>query len=615
MSYEAQLALAIDTARRAGALLLAEFHRPGGPRGGGTHADIDDEVEVLLRDALMGATPYAFRGEETGLSEGADPSHCWLVDPNDGTASFLKGYRGAAVSIALLRDGVPVLGVVHAYAYPDDGGDLVAWAEGAGPVRRNGAPVRASLASATLHRNAVVVLSQAADYLASRSARCVAPARFLALPSLAYRLALAAAGEGVAAVSLSRPHGWDYAAGHALVRGAGGEIFDEDGCPVTYGVRGESRVARCFGGAPAAVRELLKRPWEAVIHGRVPLPQGAYGLLRPTRGLLVEGAARPLLHRAQGCLLGQLAGDALGSLVEFRTADELAAQYPRGIEDLADGGTWNTLAGQPTDDSEMALMLARSLVRKRGFVADAALDAYAHWYGTRPFDIGGTTRAALHAAAHAPSPGQRRACAAAAANRASEANGSLMRAAPLGILGAGRPRGAADWARADSALTHPHPVCLASCAAFVAAIAAAVGGAAPAAAYGVALDEAARSGEPAVVAALEAARTQLPASFVHQSGWVLLALQNAFYHLLHTPSLEEALITTAMAGGDTGTNAAIAGALLGAVHGRSAVPARFRRQILTCRPLPQAAAVHVRPPELWPVDALLLAEALLAIAG
>jgi ADP-ribosyl-[dinitrogen reductase] hydrolase len=96
---------------------------------------------------------------------------------------------------------------------------------------------------------------------------------------------------------------------------------------------------------------------------------------------------------------------------------------------------------------------------------------------------------------------------------------------------------------------------------------------------------------------------------------VLLALQNAFYHLLHTPSLEEALITTAMAGGDTGTNAAIAGALLGAVHGRSAVPARFRRQILTCRPLPQAAAVHVRPPELWPVDALLLAEALLAIAG
>lgn len=70
------------------------------------------------------------------------------------------------------------------------------------------------------------------------------------------------------------------------------------------------------------------------------------------------------LSRAQGCLLGQVAGDALGSLVEFQSPEEIRRTYPSGVRDLMDGGTWNTLAGQPTDDSEMALMLARSLVKE-----------------------------------------------------------------------------------------------------------------------------------------------------------------------------------------------------------------------------------------------------------
>ena len=65
----------------------------------------------------------------------------WLVDPNDGTRDYLVGRRGSAVSIGLLRDRRPVLGVVFAFGYPDDDGDLFAWAEGCGPVTRNGRPV------------------------------------------------------------------------------------------------------------------------------------------------------------------------------------------------------------------------------------------------------------------------------------------------------------------------------------------------------------------------------------------------------------------------------------------------------------------------------------------
>ncbi len=51
------------------------------------------------------------------------------------------------------------------------------------------------------------------------------------------------------------------------------------------------------------------------------------------------------LSRAQGCLLGQLAGDSLGGLVEFQSAQEIRRQYPGGIRELADGGTWGTIAG------------------------------------------------------------------------------------------------------------------------------------------------------------------------------------------------------------------------------------------------------------------------------
>src|SRR4029077_13255475 len=95
-----------------------------------------------------------------------------------------------------------------------------------------------------------------------------------------------------------------------------------------------------------------------------------YPLARLERGRAVEDAE--ILSRAQGCLLGQFSGDALGSLVEFGRADGIRATYPNGVRELADGGAWNTIAGQPTDDSEEALMLARSIAREGRYDAGAA---------------------------------------------------------------------------------------------------------------------------------------------------------------------------------------------------------------------------------------------------
>ena len=623
MDYSGPLEVAIQAARQAGALLREDFHRSGGPRGSGGPAEMDEQAELVIKRTLLSAYPWNYLGEELGVEKldragAGGPKYLWLVDPNDGTAAYLKGWRGSAVSIAALCDGIPVLGVVYAFGYPDDEGDLIAWAEGC-PMTRNGQTITVDRADGSLDGKgdlpAVVFISQAADQNSTANAACVQPARYIRMPSIAYRLALVAAGEGVAAVSLNGPVGWDYAGGHALIRGASGILVDSIGRKVTYSASGNSSAGYCFGGSPSAVKELHGRDWKSVFT-KSPHPASApFSLTVPQRGKAISDPAR--LARAQGCLLGQLAGDSLGGLVEFRSEAQIRGKYPLGVRELADGGCWHNLAGQPTDDSEMALMLARTLARDGRYDPDAALAAYLHWWPLA-WDRGSTLSQALGAASRGRTADERRELAARAASRESQSNGCLMRISPLGIFTAGIFAAAdiskgAEWARLDCQLTHPHPVCQDACAVYVTAIAAAIahGGSAQDC-YQAALLEANRTGiQPSIVQALKEARESPPPEYSAQMGWVLIALQNAFYQLLHAPSLEEGVVDTVMRGGDTDTNAAIAGALLGAVHGRNGVPAQWTRALQSCRTLPESKTRHPQPEEFWPIDALELAERLL----
>jgi ADP-ribosylglycohydrolase len=202
------------------------------------------------------------------------------------------------------------------------------------------------------------------------------------------------------------------------------------------------------------------------------------------------------------------------------------------------------------------------------------------------------------------------------ANPDSQANGSLMRVSPLGIFSAGEPAIAAELARADSRLTHPNQVCQDACAVYAGAIAETIAtGDGPRACYQAAVQLAEGLDlRPEIGEALSEARGGGPTDYQTYQGWVLIALQNAFHQLLHAQTPEQGLVDTVMAGGDTDTNAAIAGALLGAVHGRSAIPARWTGAVLSCRPLRIANTDHPRPMDFWPVDAFELAEALL-LAG
>ena len=603
------LAQVIAIVKTAGSRLAAEFSLPGGPRGRDDKADIDVELELFLRDALLALCPGRFVGEECGIIEAPNAPYCWLVDPQDGTRAFLQGKRGSAVSVALLCNAVPVLGVVYAPDAPDLGPDMIAWATGMDHLLRNGEKLYIDLSERDLAAGEFVYMSHHSPRRPIVNAERAAPARFIPMPSIAYRMARVAVGDGVATASTSGPGDLDYAAGHALLIGAGGIMIDQTGGPVTYTQLGFSKVEKCFAGAPRAVRALAARNWNGAT-----LANGETDPRRPAR-VALSWPRMPenlMLNRAQGCLLGQIIGDSLGSLVEFKSPADIAARYPHGVRQMADGGVWNTIAGQPTDDSELALALARTMAASGHYDAEAVVTAYGRWYESKPFDIGITTRQALAPASRAP---QNKAEAARRpADRNSQSNGSLMRVSPIGIW-AITPKEAAAAAMEDSSLTHPNPVCAIACGAYAAAINAGISGEDKQGMIRAAqtIAQASQLDNGVIAEALfEAASGKKPVDFLYRQGWVVIALQNAFYHLMHTPGIEAALIQTIAEGGDTDTNAAITGALLGAAQGRDAFPTRWVRDVMACRPDAALGVKQPRPEEYWPDDVLDLAEALLA---
>lgn len=106
-------------ARKAARGLLRDFGEveqlqvsKKGPGDFVTAADM--RVEKILRQELSKARPsYGFLLEEGGLIEGEDRHHFWVIDPVDGTTNFMHGIPHFAISIALVRDGDPLAGVIY----------------------------------------------------------------------------------------------------------------------------------------------------------------------------------------------------------------------------------------------------------------------------------------------------------------------------------------------------------------------------------------------------------------------------------------------------------------------------------------------------------------------
>jgi ADP-ribosyl-[dinitrogen reductase] hydrolase len=286
--------------------------------------------------------------------------------------------------------------------------------------------------------------------------------------------------------------------------------------------------------------------------------------------------------RARGVLLGLASGDALGRPVEFETPASIEAEHGRVTEMLGQG-THGQPAGTVTDDTDLALCLARSLAACDGFDPDDVAERFVAWLDSGPFDVGLMTRDAIDELRNGTPPDEAGQVVWERRPEGSNAgNGSVMRCAPHALAYHLDSR-LADVSRESSAITHADPRCTWACAALNIVLSGLVAGDDPAlAANGVVLsmegDDAVREVVAGVKRAVE--RDEGPdREDLSASGYVLDTLETGLYQGLTAPDAEEAIVRAVNMGDDADTVGAVTGAVAGARFGASALPERWLEQL------------------------------------
>jgi len=291
--------------------------------------------------------------------------------------------------------------------------------------------------------------------------------------------------------------------------------------------------------------------------------------------------------KVAGVMLGMAAGDALGAGYEFRTPPA------PGTAGMIGGGLGGFEPGEWTDDTQMAVCVLEGLRRSRWLPWRRHIDparvagGFIRWYQSRPADIGNQTRAVLRRAEHPADVSEQAARYFKAQPDNSAGNGSLMRTAPVALAYLGDDQAIAAAAREISSLTHADPLAGDACVLWCIAIDRAVRENHTEGIHdGLAHipDQRRKSWERYIRQASQRA----PGDFGHGNGYVVTALQAAYSAVCYAervmegsagPALELGLQVAVAIGGDTDTVAAIAGALLGARYGASAVPDDWRKLI------------------------------------
>ena len=251
-----------------------------------------------------------------------------------------------------------------------------------------------------------------------------------------------------------------------------------------------------------------------------------------------------------GMLLGLAVGDALGTTLEFQPRRPLDNLHT----EMIGGGIFDLAPGQWTDDTAMAVAMARSLIQEKEFLPLSILREWSEWYlrgrhsctGTC-FDIGNATRRALDAFLQNPTAPPK-------ISASSLGNGSLMRLAPV-VLFASNEAEAEALSYEQSVLTHGEEA------------------ARPTGWFGGLLFRTASSGfDPAAVPANIRNRNR---SEVSASGFYKNTLEAAVWAVSNTTSFEDALIQAVNLGDDSDTVGAVTGQLAGALYGESSIPERW----------------------------------------
>jgi ADP-ribosyl-[dinitrogen reductase] hydrolase len=287
-----------------------------------------------------------------------------------------------------------------------------------------------------------------------------------------------------------------------------------------------------------------------------------------------------LENRPVGSILGLALGDALGAPFEFRRAKDIPIPIP-ALELPWRGGP----PGSTTDEAAMARNLVRSLVDRRGFDPDDLVARHLEWLASGPPDVGSLTARVLGRVGRAASSGASEAGLGRLAEEAARAvweergpevsagNGSVMYCAPLGAAYARLPDRLFELAPRLSALTHYDARCGTAVLAVTLAVGALVRGEDREESAAEALRAVAdREGGEELEFLTQAVGDTRPVDGPDQ-GFCLFAAAAGLQAVARGGGFEEEVRRVVGLGGDTDTNAAVAGALMGAAVGRDRLPA------------------------------------------
>ena len=264
-------------------------------------------------------------------------------------------------------------------------------------------------------------------------------------------------------------------------------------------------------------------------------------------------------QRARASLLGLAIGDALGATVEFMTASEIRAQH--GVHRKLTGGGWLRLRpGEVTDDTQMSMCIARSIVAV-GFSAEDIARRFVVWYQSRPPDVGNTCRRGIarfitHGTVHGPP------------NEGDAGNGAVMRMAPIALAALADARLMEAQAIEQAHITHHHPLSDAACIL--------VGRLVQLALIGHAMHRLRRQAD---LTTEEFPKFRYEPYHELSTAYVVDTMQTVLHFLFSTSSFEDCLIATVNQGGDADTNGAIVGAIAGAYYGIKAIPREWVRKL------------------------------------
>ena len=271
----------------------------------------------------------------------------------------------------------------------------------------------------------------------------------------------------------------------------------------------------------------------------------------------------------RGVLVASAIGDALGATVEFMAPADIRSTI--GVHREILGGGWLELTpGEVTDDTQMALCIARSIVGVGRFDPDDIASRFVEWFRSDPKDIGNTTRRALQHLARGVSWSESGLRTHVEMRPRDASNGSLMRIAPVPLLAPYDLDATLHDAEQSSRITHANPLCVDACRAAATVIASLVRD--PDSAF---IDAALHAASVAEVqAVIERAPHSTPER-LRAGGFVLDTLEAALCAVSSSNSFEDALVAAVNLGNDADTTGAVAGAIAGAKWGMSSIPARW----------------------------------------